>query len=238
MNSTPNTKTNSCVAKNKFAQVLQHLKNKLSKNPKPFIAAILSLTLILTLGGCAITSKLKELKGDLIGESFHCMFYDNSGNKILTVDGRRVNVSGNRVRQRSYNSDGRLVKSYELSSVITIDIDGHQISSCGDTIIFAETGLQPAVDFKVDTAGGQADGGIGELTSVSGIVNRFANFFGKSRVVVIQSQLGDPICAYCGDSVYWEVSNDLPKTTRLVVDGKSMYIHRANFQIIDRALIR
>lgn len=237
MNYLSNTKNYIYKIKFKSVQVLHRLKNKLSKNPKPFITLVLSLTLIFTLGGCAITSKLKELKGDLIGESFCCMFYDNSGNKILTVNGRRVNLSGNRVRQRSYNSDGKLVKSYELSSVVTIDIDGHQISSCGDTIIFAETGLQPAVDFKVDTAGDKADGGIGELTSVSGIVNRFANFFGKSRVVVIQSQLGDPICAYCGDSVYWEISDDLPKTTRLVVDGKSMYIHRANFQIIDRALI-
>lgn len=61
--------------------------------------------------------------------------------------------------------------------------------------------------------------------------------FGKSRVVVIQSQLGDPICAYSGDSVFYEVCEDLPKTTKLSVDGKALYIHRANFQIIDTSLL-
>ena len=51
------------------------------------------------------------------------------------------------------------------------------------------------------------------------------------------SQLGDPICAYSGDDVYWEVSEDLPKTTKLMVDGKALYIHRANFQIVDKELL-
>ena len=58
-----------------------------------------------------------------------------------------------------------------------------------------------------------------------------------TRVVVIQSQLGDPICAYSGDSVYYEVCSDLPKTTKLSIDGKALYIHRANFQIIDTSLL-
>lgn len=56
-------------------------------------------------------------------------------------------------------------------------------------------------------------------------------------MVVIQSQLGDPICAYSGDGVYYEVCEDLPKTTKLMIDGKALYIHRANFQIIDKELL-
>ena len=56
--------------------------------------------------------------------------------------------------------------------------------------------------------------------------------------MVIHSQLGDPICAYSGDKVYWEVCEDLPKTTKLMVDGKALYIHRANFQIIDKELLQ
>ncbi len=55
--------------------------------------------------------------------------------------------------------------------------------------------------------------------------------------MVIQSQLGDPICAFSGDDVYWEVSENLPKTTKVMIDGKALYIHRANFQIIDKDLI-
>jgi len=46
-----------------------------------------------------------------------------------------------------------------------------------------------------------------------------------------------PICAYSGDEVYWEIPNDLPKMTKLMIDGKALYIHRANFEIIDKKLI-
>lgn len=45
------------------------------------------------------------------------------------------------------------------------------------------------------------------------------------------------ICAYSGDEVYWKVCKDLPKTTKLMIDGKALYIHRANFQIIDKKLL-
>ena len=76
-----------------------------------------------------------------------------------------------------------------------------------------------------------------ENVIIASVVNRFKNYFGKARVVVIQSQLGDPICAYSGDSVYYEVCEDLPKTTKLMIDGKALYIHRANFQIIDKELL-
>lgn len=74
-------------------------------------------------------------------------------------------------------------------------------------------------------------------TYVAGIVNKYKNYFGKSRVVVIKSQLGQPIVAYSGDEVYWKIPKDLPKMTKLMIDGRALYIHRANFQIIDTALL-
>ncbi|MEO2631421.1 DUF5052 family protein [Blautia wexlerae] len=63
------------------------------------------------------------------------------------------------------------------------------------------------------------------------------NDFGKSCIVVIKSRLGQPIAAFSGDDVYWEVPEDLPKMTKLMVDGKALYIHRANYQIIDKKLL-
>ena len=55
--------------------------------------------------------------------------------------------------------------------------------------------------------------------------------------MLIQSQLGVPVCVYEGDDVYWEIPDDLPKMTKLMIDGKPLYIHRANFQIIDTELL-
>jgi hypothetical protein len=111
------------------------------------------------------------------------------------------------------------------------------VENCGSTVIFAEEGLEPDVDFEQQDIESNSTGNIGELPIVANTVNRYKNMLGKSRTVVIQSQLGDPICAYSGDSVYYEVCEKLPKTTKLSIDGKALYIHRANFQIIDNSLL-
>lgn len=34
-----------------------------------------------------------------------------------------------------------------------------------------------------------------------------------------------------------EIPDDLPKFTKLMIDGKALYIYRANFQIIDKSLL-
>ena len=113
-----------------------------------------------------------------------------------------------------------------------------EMESCGDTVIFAESGLKPDVEFSLSNINSESTGNISNLTSAARLINKYKNYFGKSRVVVIKSQLGVPICAYSGKDVYWEVPDDLPKTTKLMVDGKALYIHRANFQIIDLNLIK
>lgn len=95
----------------------------------------------------------------------------------------------------------------------------------------------PDAEFQLSDIRSKTGESFSENTAISGIVNEYKNFFGKGQVVVIQSQLGVPICVYSGDDVYWEVRNDLPKTTKLMIDGKALYIHRANFQIIDKGLI-
>lgn len=124
-----------------------------------------------------------------------------------------------------------------MSSVITINIDGKEIQSCGDTCIFEQDGLQPDIDFVQTDIYNQSTGKLSDNTYVAGIVNKYRNYFGKSRVVVIKSQLGQPIVAYSGDEVFWKIPKDLPKMTKLMIDGKALYIHRANFQIIDTALL-
>jgi hypothetical protein len=38
-------------------------------------------------------------------------------------------------------------------------------------------------------------------------------------------------------AVYVSVPDDLPKTTHLSIDGKSLYIHRANYTILDADML-
>jgi len=58
-----------------------------------------------------------------------------------------------------------------------------------------------------------------------------------ARLVIIQSQLGNPICVFSGNDVSWDIPKNLPKTTMVTIDGKVLYIHRANFSIVDMELI-
>ena len=123
-----------------------------------------------------------------------------------------------------------------LSSVITITIDGKQLISCGDTCVFYDTRLVPEHEFYLDEVESTSSG-IMDTTLVSGKLNSVKNKFGKPMVVVIKSQMGAPIYAFSGKKVYWEIQEDLPRFTKLMIDGKALYIHRANFQIIDKSLL-
>lgn len=201
-----------------------------------WLLALVAMISIFVVSGCAkLASAINDIKGSLIGNQYTIYTYDNFGNLVLETSGKKIDIAGNPVKTTSYDENGKVITGYELSSVITITIDGKEIESCGDTCIFVQKGLTPDVDFTTETI--KSSSGIFDITSISAKLNQYKNKFGKARVVVIKSQLGNPIMAFSGDSVYWEIPEDLPKMTKLMIDGKALYIHRANFQIVDKELI-
>ena len=205
---------------------------------KRFAMAAVCAVMTIALAGCSmLSSKLNDITGKLVGNSYTITTYGNYGNRVMTTTGDKINVQGNAVETSSYDSDGNVITGYELSSVITITIDGKEIESCGDTCIFAQDALKADVDFTQEDIESNASGKITDNTAIAGVLNKYKNMFGKARVVVIKSQLGQPIVAYSGEDVYWEIPDDLPKFTKLMIDGKALYIHRANFQIIDKSLL-
>ena len=201
------------------------------------IVALLISAVVISLAGCAfLQSRLHEIKGSILGNRYNAYFYTNNGTKFMEMSGSNIGFSNNVVKEKLYSgSDSERVASQ--SSVITLTIDGHQVESCGSTIVFEEDGLKPDVDYKTEEIKSSADS-LMDINIIAGVVNRYKNVFGKPVVVIVQSQLGDPICAYSGKNVYWEVYNDLPKTTKLMIDGKALYVHRANFQIVDSKLLK
>lgn len=210
------------------------------KNRTNKIVALIATLLIflMTISGCSyIDSAVNDIKGSLIGNGYDIYTYDNYGDLVLTTSGQKISISGNKTESKSYDSDGNTITNYEMSSVVTITIDGKEIQSCGDTCIFEQKGLNAEVDFSQKVIDSYTDGSFSDNTAIARFVNQYKNLFGKSRVVVVKSQLGQPITAYSGDDVYWEIPDDLPKTTKLMIDGKALYIHRANFQIIDKGLL-
>ncbi len=206
-----------------------------------FIALAVALALVLSLCSCAeVESGIHDMDGSITGHTYTCEFYSNSGEKFMTLTGDKIDMTPNIVREYTYNSDDGWGYVKTLSSVVTITVDGKQVNNCGSTVIFAEEGLVPDVDFQmqeIQDIHSTTDGSLGENTFIANIVNKFKNSYGKPVVVVIQSQLGDPICAYSGKEVYWEVCENLPKTTKVMIDDHALYIHRADFQTIDRELL-
>lgn len=203
---------------------------------KMIIAIAIMLLLATLLTGCAgFQNDVNSLNGSITGNTYECQFFSNHGQKFMTMSGQKIDINENIVRERIYTNKG-WGYTKTLSSVITVTVDGNEVESCGTTILFIEDGLTPDVDFTMQDITSVAQG-ILDNTILANTVNRYKNWFGKSRVVVIQSQMGDPIMAFSGDEVYYTVCEDLPKTTKLMIDGHALYIHRANFQIIDKDLL-
>jgi hypothetical protein len=206
---------------------------------KKILSIVLCAILLFSLSGCAaIESKINDIRGKLVGNNYDVYTYDNFGNLVLSTSGEKINISANKTATTSYDSEGSVIRGSELTSVITITIDGSEIQSCGDTCIFVQDGLTPEVEFASEEIVSKSEGIISDSASIARFINQYKNLFGKSRVVVIKSQLGQPIAAYSGDDVYWEIPKNLPKMTKLMIDGKALYIHRANFQIIDKELLQ
>lgn len=159
--------------------------------------------LFTSLSGCAFfQSAINDFTGSLVGNSYQLYTYDNYGELTMETSGYKISISGNQVASTGYDSEGNTITNYDLSSVITITIDGYKMESCGDTCIFVQDGLDAEVDFSEEVIESSTDGSLMDIASIARLLNRYKNAFGKSRIVVIKSQLGQPITAYSGDDVY------------------------------------
>ena len=209
------------------------------KKLKRVLAVVAILTFMGCSAGCARwQSGIHDLHGSIIGNEYNIDIFDNTGIRTLRSHGKKIDIDNNIVEEKTYSSaTDEWYSTKTLSSVITITIDGKQLISCGDTCIFYDKRLVPEYEFYLDQVVESDSSGILDSTLISGKVNSIKNEFGKPMVVVIKSQMGAPIYAFSGDKVYWEIQEDLPRFTKLMIDGKALYIHRANFQIVDKALL-
>ena len=202
------------------------------------VAVVVVMLMVAGLAGCAkLQSGIHDLHGSIIGNEYYIDVFDNTGIRTLRSHGKRIDIDNNIVEEETYSSSSdEWYSTKTLSSVITITIDGKQLISCGDTCVFYDKRLIPEYEFYLDNIESDSSG-ILDSTLISGRVNSIKNEFGKPMVVIIKSQMGAPIYAFSGDKVFWDIEEDLPRFTKLMIDGKALYIHRANFQIIDKSLL-
>lgn len=188
-------------------------------------------------------------KGEPYKLSFVAEFYDNSGQKWLTSSGSSFDISPNKVKEYSYDNDGSWISSWTTSSVVSVKIDNNNIETCGSTVLIYDNYLvkQDCVlpTSSTDTSNEKA----ANINTPNDI--RFSDYWTidwwwktkdtrnysiGEKIVMIQSQNGNPICLFSGKSVSWELSRNLPKTTEITIDNAKLYIHRANFAVIDKSL--
>lgn len=192
-----------------------------NKITKRIILTTLILTLALSLTGCGLFNAIVgELKGELVGNDYVITQYDNFGNPALQVKGDKIQL------------DGTVDSSGELTSYLTVTIDGYEWEHVGGTLVFAQNGIDMVTDFDlpeiIETHGNTSSG----LIAVDRVVNHYRNLFGKKDIVIVSSQNGTPIGLFQGDKCHKSIPSDLPKTTQINIDGKMVYIHRANVDII------
>ena len=204
---------------------------KTKRNLK-FMLIIVLLAIIGSLAGCAlIRDKLAVLRGDLIGDNFIISVYDHYANKTLELEGSKITVG---LFENEANDNAEST-GFE-SSVLEITINGNQMLQVGNTVIFAEKGLDMIENFEVPTDIDVNSGG--GFVPLDRFINDLRNNIGKEKTIIISSQMGIPLGVYQGEDVYVTVPENLPKMTRLNIDGNSLYIHRANYVIVDSEMIK
>ena len=192
-----------------------------NKTLKSTLLFALTLTLLLTLSSCGwLNAFIGQLKGELIGNDYIITEYDNFGNPVLQVEGDKITM------------DGAVDSAGEPTSYITITVDGYEWDHVGSTLVFAQNGVDMVTDFDlpeiIETHGSTSTG----LMDIDRVVNHYKNLFGKKSVVIVSSQNGTPIGLFQGDNCYVEIPDDLPKTTLVNIDGKMVYIHRGDVDIM------
>lgn len=217
---------------------------------------MLVIGVIIGLSGCDLdtttttitsTSHSEDEKMSLIAD-----FYDNHGVNWLSVEGTSFNISPNKVKEYYYDDDGDWTYHYTMSSVMTIEIDDYVNESCGSTIIFADSRLKK-YDIELPESISLSEGNENNEASITTPKDLSASDYWTlgwwwktkklenkdcgAKIIVVQSQEGDSICMYSGDEVSWDIPRNLPKTTEITIDDMPLFIHRANFAIIDTRLL-
>ena len=206
---------------------------KLGRNVLIIIAIV---AICMTTTGCAwFTGQMKSIKSELVGKHFDIQLYDNNGENILNIDGKKVGLEANNVKTKSINSDEETETAYDMASDVTITVDGHQVGQTGNTAIFVEDGIRKMEDLSL-AQNIVTDGGA-TINLADSNLNKLKNVLGTPKMIVICSQLGTPIAVYGGSEVYCEILDDLPETAILTIDGKALCVHRAMAVLIDTDMI-
>jgi len=204
----------------------------MKKYTKRISLLILAASLIFVLSGCQLFNLWgKNIEKALKGLDVTLQTYDADGKPIDTIHG----VSGDISRDKKFDITNEKGDTTKESSVLNITIGGKQITHVGSTLIMYEKGLKDVMNELPQTV--TVDNNDRSTPFINKIVNNYHNYFdGKSKIILIRSQLGKPVATFTGDHVsYWQT--EVPNSTGIIIDGKYLFIYRCDFTMYDTKLI-
>ena len=186
----------------------------------------------MSLAGCQFISNF----GNNVEEVFKGLdgtiqTYDENSNIIDQVKGDSI----------SFNANSQFVKTDSEGnssggSVMDITVGGKQIIHVGSTLLFYENGLENIFDEYSKTV--SFKNSERSIPVVNKMVNDMkSKFTGHNQVILIRSQSGIPLATFAGDKVSVHAT-DVEKMTKITIDGKRMYIYRADYTIYDLDLLK
>lgn len=190
-----------------------------------------ALCLMITLSSCALFgAAVDDLNRALSGMPATMSTYNQFGEPIDIVHGKSFDVR----RDENFDTNDADGNSNKDSSVLKISLGDSVINHVGSTMILAEDGLIKVSDAPSQVELENSEDGRPWLNF---LYHDARNLWkGKSRTIMIRSQNGTPIAVFAGDKV--ETFNpDIPKTTWFRIDGKNLFVYRADYTVYDTALL-
>lgn len=201
---------------------------------KRLLLAVLALLAAAFLSSCAaVSTSFEDFARAWSGIPATMTTYDQAGNLIDRVSGRSFEISlDERFEEVSVGSDGDIIRS--PGDVLLISVGGSHISHVGSTMIIAEDGLAPVAGANTTISLTNTEAGTPWLNN---LLEYNRNLWqGKGKTILIRSQDGQPIAVFAADQV--EVAGtEVPKSTMLRLDGRRLWVYRADYTMYDNELL-
>lgn len=195
------------------------------------LLTVISATLLLS--GCNwLSNEVGQMKEALKGREAVIQTYDEESNVIDRIQGKSISISSED-KFSTVDSEG---VTTEKSSVISFTVGGESVVHVGSSLILHETGLKNVFEEYSQ----QVD--IENIDRSVPFINRMVNDMknlttGKSKVILVRSQSGKPLATFVGDNVSY-FATDIDKSTGILIDGKYLFIYRADYTIYDSSLLK
>lgn len=203
----------------------------MKKQKKFTFLTVLIISGIFLTGCNFLGNEIGKMEEALKGRDVIVQTYDENSNIIDKVEGSSVSISPDGKFDLT-DSEGTTT---EKSSVLNITVGGKEMVHVGSSLIMNEKGLTNVFEEYSKTVD------IENLDRSIPFVNRMVNDMknltkGKSVVILIRSQSGQPLATFVGDNVSY-FATDVDKSTGILIDGKYLFIYRCDYTIYETDLL-